>query len=169
MNNHSELTEFEACNNPLDNVEDVLNAHDWTFNRINDDELVVRVAGKSCNYRLFFIWQESMSALQFCCQYDMTVCEQNFAAVREAMMDINENLWMGHFDLPRQTGTPSYRHTCLFRGVEQSAAIERLEDLMDISLALCEKHYPVFSLIADASSMDRQTLDLALMETRGES
>lgn len=158
----------EDIANPLDSVEEILAAHNWTFNRMNDDELIVEVSGKSCNYRLFFIWQSAMNAMQFCCQYDIKIPEDNFPTAAMTLMGINENIWMGHFDLPHDTRAPSFRHTCLFRGVGDSGN-EHLEDMVDIALVQCERYYPVFFLLSTPRRADNDNLALALMETAGES
>lgn len=155
--------------NPLDSVEDVLNANNWVFSRMNSDELMVSVTGKSGQYRLFFIWQEDMQALQFCAQYDLSIAPGNRAPAQEALFSINENLWMGHFDLPRDTGVPTYRYTCLFRGPGRDGTMEMIEDLVDISLAQCERYYPVFTMLSSANDVSGQNLSLALMDTAGES
>ncbi len=155
--------------NPLDHVEEVLAAHDWIFDRMTNDELMVEVAGKSGSYRLFFIWQAEMNAMQFCCQYELYIPKDKHQSAGIALMTINENLWMGHFDLPRDSGVPSFRHTCLFRGLEGVSFAEHIEDMMDISLAQCERYYPVFHLLAAANDANDASLSLALMETAGES
>ncbi len=160
---------LDEVQNPLDHVEEVMTAHNWVFNRMTNDELMVQVAGKSCNYRLFFIWQEDMNAMQFCCQYDMSITAKRYETAGSALMAINENLWMGHFDLPKDSGVPSFRHTCLFRGLSGTSGAEHIEDMMDISLAQCERYYSVFHLLSAANDTDDQSLSLALMETAGES
>ncbi len=165
----TQIDTFSEDLNPLDSVEAVLSANNWEFSRVNSDELMVQVAGKACTYRLFFIWQEDISAMQFCIQYDLTVLADQHMDTREAMMNINETLIMGHFDLPRDTGTPTFRHTSLFRGSSYDAGLERLEDLIDISLTLCEKYFPIFSLLCGTAPMDEKSMSLALMETVGES
>ncbi|MCC6597915.1 MAG: YbjN domain-containing protein [Alphaproteobacteria bacterium] len=159
----------EEASNPLDNVEFVLDAHNWVFNRMNDDELMVNVTGKSGQYRLFFIWQEDMQALQFCAQYDLHITTGNRKSALQALRSMNENLWMGHFDLPDDTGVPTYRYTCLFRGIGQEGITETIEDIVDISLAQCERHYPAFTMLSTANDFSGQSLSLALMDTLGES
>lgn len=166
----AQIEAYEEGLNPLDVVEELLAAHNWAFNRMNNDELMVQVAGKSCDYRLFFLWQEDMSALQFCCQYDLKVEKPSYAAASKAIMAINEELWMGHFDLPKDTGTPSFRHTCLMRGLQAgTASPDHIEDLVDISLVQCERYFHVFQLLSNAQSPDEQNMNLALMETKGHS
>lgn len=161
---------FEDALNPLDNVEQVLCANNWTFNRTEDNEIVLRLTGKCGQYNLFFIWQENMNAMQFCCQYDIAINQPHLERATLALRTINQNLWMGHFDIPPKTGTPTFRHTCLFRGIPRSAGLEQIEDLVDISLAQCERYYPVFSLLANTDPAAKEfDLSFALMEPQGES
>jgi len=155
--------------NPLDNVEDVLSSNNWVFNRMTDEELMVQLTGKSCSYRVFFIWQEDMNALQFCAQYDFTIEDDKTGRVEDTLREVNETLWMGHFDLPKATGIPSYRHTCLMSGVDFENAGTIIEDLVDISLAQCERFYHAFHLLATGQSGNMEHLSLALMDTLGES
>jgi len=165
-------TQFEIIGddiNPLDNVEDILHAHNWSFNRMTDEELIVEVTGKSGNYRLFFIWQEDMSALQLCIQLDLEIMDNNFESAQKAIFAMNESLWMGHFDIPKSNNKPSYRYNCLLRGTARQNSSELIEDMVDIALAQCERHYPLFTLLTSANDVNDQTLSLALMDTAGES
>ena len=155
--------------NPIDRVEDVLSAHNWVFERVNDEELAVQVKGKACSYRLFFIWQEDMNALQFCAQYDMSINNDIRERITKTLANINEDLWMGHFDLPQDTGIPSFRHTCLIRGMSDGAIADMIEDMMDIALVQCERHHAAFQLLSHSGANDDTMISLALMETVGES
>ena len=160
------------ADNPLDHVEDVLTNHNWVFNRMTDEELMVEVSGRSCKYRLLFVWQDDMSALQFCAQYDLNVQSDKMDEAAKAVMGINEALWMGHFEIPSDTRTPAFRQTCLFRGMGGGSHAEKIEDLVDISLAQCERYYAVFYVLANAASndaMDGSDLSLAMMDIAGES
>ena len=165
-----EIENFPAALNPLDSVEEVLGSHNWTFNRTNDDELVVKVSGKFCQYTLFFIWQENMDALQFCAQLDVTVPAENMSKAGSILMNINENIWIGHFDIPQETRVPTFRQTCLLAGTEQISYTRQFEDLVDLSLVQCERYHHVFKMLSDGHMNDNeQNLSLILMETAGES
>lgn len=155
--------------NPLDSVEEILAAHNWAFSRMNDDELMVRVSGRFCEYRLFFLWQEDMSAMQFCCQYDISIDRRYHDSAADALMAINENLWMGHFDLPRESGIPTFRQTCFFTPGSADSSGEQIERLVDLALIQCERYYGVFRLLAKHGLRDDEMFSLALMETAGES
>ncbi len=151
--------------NPLDNIEDILCNNNWTFERLSQDELTVKLEGQFCEYRLYFIWQEELGAMQFCAQYDMHIHSNNMDEAAATLMEINENLWMGHFDIPKRTRKPSYRYTCLMQTTE--GAQDQLENLVDISLTQCEKYFHAFHILADENAPCERQLPLALMETQG--
>jgi hypothetical protein len=170
MQENRDFQDIEDDSNPIDSVEDVLSANNWSFERTQNDELVVEVKGKSSTYRLFFIWQESMNALQFGCHYDIAIDESNLTEANKTIISMNQNLWMGHFDLPQETQTPIFRYTCMLRGAARSSAAELIEDMVDISLVQCERYYPAFHLLANENNAaNTQHMSLALMETVGES
>lgn len=161
-----QLESFESTTNPLDSVEEILSANNWVFNRMNNDELMVQVTGKTCEYRLFFIWQSDMNAMQFCCQYNLAVAPASMEIAARALMKMNENLWMGHFDIPHDTKIPSFRYTCMMRGLNGP---DLIEDLVDISMAQCERYYGAFHLLSVPGTANDENLTLALMDTAGES
>ncbi len=155
--------------NPLDHVEEILSHHNWTYSRMTSDELMLQITGKTCGYSLIFVLQENMSALQFCCQYNLRVNPKNIPAASLALMQMNADLWMGHFEIARETLTPSFRHTSLLRGMGDQGGFDSIQDLVDISLVQCERFLQVFSILAQEETATTETLSLAIMETHGES
>ncbi len=160
---------YDSYENPLDSVEEVLSSNDWSFSRMTEDELMVHVSGRYCAYRIYFIWQENFNAMQFCCQYDLTVSKDNLPIAANALMEINAALWLGYFDLPRENHVPCFRHTTLLRGSSQLSGLDNIGEVVDIALAECERYYPVFHLLSQRVHFDDAKLSLALMDIAGES
>ncbi|HRC26691.1 MAG TPA: YbjN domain-containing protein [Alphaproteobacteria bacterium] len=156
--------------NPIDCVEEITTGHCWTVSRANDDELHVHVTGRRDTYELTFLWQEEYGTLQLYCEYDLTIPEDNFGPAAMALMAMNAGLWVGHFDLPGDTRTPCFRHTCLFRGPVGAVGQGRhIEDLIDIALTECDRYYMAFHLLSAPTCRDGDSLSLALMDIAGES
>lgn len=160
---------FEDVSNPLDSVEEIMYANDWTFDRMTEDELTVQVTGKMGEYKLFFHWEEDYSAMRFICQYDLDIKRSAMDEAARTMTDINSRLWLGHFDFREGTEIPCFRHTTLFRGMTQTSGAEHMEDLVDIAISECERFYPVFDMLSRGASHDPAQLQLALMPAVGES
>lgn len=164
-----EIADFPV--NPLDHVEQVLNDNNWSYDRMNDDQLMVKVTGKSASscYRLFFTWQENMSALLFGCHYDIEINPKNLNSAAMLLLEINSNLWMGHFEIARDTMAPSFRQTCLLRGQSENAGMDNIHDMVDIALGQCERFRHIFEILAQEEVIAPESLTLALMDTQGES
>ena len=81
--------------NPLDIVEEIVTANEWPFDRSSEDEMIVEIAGRWCDYRLYFVWQQEVSAMQFSCQFDMKVPPPRRATVNELLADPRRAAAMG--------------------------------------------------------------------------
>ena len=63
----------ESHFNPLEMIERVISDNDWPFDRTSDREIAVEVAGRWCDYRMFFSWRDDVEALHFTCAYDVRI------------------------------------------------------------------------------------------------
>ena len=99
--------------NPIDIIEDVIHQKKWNFSRAADHELVAEIASHWCAYRLYFTWSENINALSFSITFDIKFPETKLNKAYELLGLINENLWIGHFDITSKNGIPAFRHTLL--------------------------------------------------------
>jgi hypothetical protein len=153
--------------NPIDLVEEIVQANEWAHDRANDAEMVVEVSGRWCEYRMFFLWQQNTSALHFSCGFDMKVPKGRRAPVYELLALANEKLWLGHFDLSAEDNSPAFRHAILLRGVPGASA-EQVEDLVDIALSECERFYPAFQFVVWGGKSPAQAIASAMIDPVGE-
>jgi len=156
-----------GTHNPLDIIEEIVIANEWPFERANEDEMIVEISGKWCDYRMFFVWQTEISAMQFSCQFDMKVPASRRPPVHELLAEINSRMWLGHFDVCTDEHTPMFRHTTLLRGA-RGASVEQLEDLVDIALSECERYYPAFQFVIWGGKSAQEAVDAAILDTVGE-
>ena len=97
--------------NPIDIVEDVIHQKKWNFSRADDHELVAEISSQWCAYRLYFTWSENINALSLSITFDIRFPETKLNKAYELLGLINENLWIGHFDITSRNGIPAFRHT----------------------------------------------------------
>src|SRR3954451_5527955 len=107
----------EPAANPLDIVEEIVAANEWPFDRTSEDELVVEITGKWCDYRLYFMWRDDLSALHFTCAVDARAPPTRRREVHDLLALINEKLWLGHFEVILEEVLPMFRHTVPLRGL----------------------------------------------------
>ena len=79
--------------------------------------MIVEISGRWCDYRLYFLWQEELSALHFSCGFDMKVPKRRRGPFYELLALANERLWLGHFDLAAGDTSPAFRYAVLLRGI----------------------------------------------------
>ena len=153
--------------NPIDLVEEIVQANEWAHDRASDEEMVVEISGRWCDYRLLFVWQREVSALHFSCGFEMKVPKPRRGAVFELLAVVNERLWLGHFDLSPRDASPFFRQGVLLRGAT-GACVEQIEDLVDIAVTECERFYPAFQLVVWGGKAAEEALAAAMIDPLGE-
>src|SRR4030081_52537 len=102
--------------NPVDVVERMAATHDWSFARASEDEVTLVVAGKWTDYQISFTWMGDIEALHLACAFDLKVPQPRRNEVVELVGKVNEQLWIGHFDLWFKDGLVMFRHALLLTG-----------------------------------------------------
>jgi len=153
--------------NPLDIVEQLVEANEWAFDRSSDDELAVEVTGRWCDFHLFFCWREDLHALHFSCLFDSRAPKSKIAEVAQLLALVNERLWLGHFDLSSDDGVTMFRHTVPMRGAP-AASVEMVEDLMDVAIGECERFYPAFQFVLWGGKSAGEAIAASMLDTVGE-
>src|SRR3954465_5379974 len=95
--------------NPLAVVEDIAADNDWSFERSGEDEVTIVSRGDWTDYQLSFTWMAEIEALHLACAFDMKIPNARKAEVQRLIAAINEQLWIGHFDIWTHTGMVMYR------------------------------------------------------------
>ncbi|MET0688901.1 MAG: YbjN domain-containing protein, partial [Methyloceanibacter sp.] len=112
---------YEHFSNPVDMVEHIATVHDWTFERSAPDELTLSVAGAWCDYHISLTWRDDLEALHLACAFECKIGQGRLAEIYRLMALINEQLWLGHFDLWKEDGMLLYRHGLLLAGAHTHA------------------------------------------------
>src|SRR5215472_8534670 len=95
---------------PLDVVEHMAAGNNWPFERSGEDEIALVVAGKWTNYNVSFTWMGDIEALHLACAFDLRVPESRLLDMQQLIAMVNEQLWIGHFDVWTQNGVVMFRH-----------------------------------------------------------
>lgn len=157
---------------PIDMLEHVFDANGWAFERSGDEEISTTVKGGWATYELRALWRDEERVLQLVARADLSVPEERRLAMYETLGLINEQLWLGHFDMWSADGTLLFRHATPLDSVdaddEPDLTIDQAEMLVEAAVDEFERHYPVFQLVMFADKAPREALAAALLETVGE-
>jgi hypothetical protein len=154
-------------NNPVDVVERLASLHEWSFDRAGDDEIAISVRGRWTDYHISFTWMDDIEALHLACAFDLKVPEPRRAQVLELIALINEQLWVGHFDMWVKDGVVMFRHALLLAGGVEVAG-RQCEALLDTALDTSERYFQAFQFVVWAGKSAREALDAAMFDTAGE-
>jgi hypothetical protein len=159
--------ETDRSEHPLDVVERLASLRDWIFDRAETDEMSVSVAGRFADYHVAFTWIEDVEALHVACAFDLKVQDRRRAEILQLISAINEQLWVGHFDLWRGENVVMFRHSLLLTGgVEPTNP--QCETMLRVSVEACERYFQAFQFVMWAGKSAREALDAVLFETEGE-
>lgn len=151
--------------NPVDLVEQVALAHDWPCERTGDDELTLVVAGTWADYQVSLNWRDDLETLHLACAFDFKMPDTRLPEVYRLIAQINEQLWIGHFDLWTQEGLVMFRHGLMLNGT--MATTGQCEALLKAALEACERYYQAFQFVVWAGRESRVALTETMFETEG--
>lgn len=157
---------YERHSNPVDMVEHIALVRDWAFERSTEDELSLSVAGSWSDYHISLNWRDDMEALHMACAIDLKVPEPRLNEVYRLMAMINEQLWIGHFDLWRMEGLLLFRHGLMLNGAEPTA--DQCEALLHTALEACERYFQAFQFVIWAGRDATDALSVVMFETEGQ-
>jgi hypothetical protein len=161
-----ELPQTET-ENPVDQIEKIAAHHQWAFDRDDEDEISISVAGTWSDYNIAFTWLSDIEALHVACAFDLKVPPARRSDALSLISLINEQLWIGHFDIWPQDGVVMFRHSILLTG---GAVLNtrQCEAALSNAVTACERYYQSFQFMVWAGKTGREALETALLETKGE-
>ena len=167
MIDRDELTNGEQEAEPIDMLAAYFEAHEWPFEHVGEDELVARHRGSWTEYEVRAIWRDDDMVLQLLALPDIRVADDKRIAICETIALINEQLWLGHFELWSTTGTLLFRHGALL-GPSGSLTLDQAQLLVESAIDECERFYPVFQFVLWGGKSPAEAMAASLIETHGE-
>jgi hypothetical protein len=157
---------YERVTNPIDLVEQLAASHDWATERTGDDELTLVVGGNWTDYHVSLNWRDDLQALHLACAFDFRVPANRLNEMYRLVAQINEQLWLGHFDLWTQEGLVMFRHALLLNGSVVSP--HQCEAMLKAALEACERYYQAFQFVVWAGKESREALVSTMFQTEGQ-
>jgi len=156
----------DRISNPLDLVEQIAAGNDWTCDRASDDELTLMVAGQWTDYHVSLNWRDDLEALHIAQAFDARIPDARLPEVYRLIAQINEQLWLGHFDVWTREGLIMFRQGLMLNGA--LATTDQCEALLRAAFEACERYYQAFQFVVWAGKDSRQALASTMFETEGQ-
>ena len=152
-------------NSPIDLIEQIANGNDWATERSSDDEITLIVACQWTDYNVSLNWRGDLETLHIACAFDAKIPDNRQNEVYRLVAQINEQLWLGHFDVWIQEGLIMFRHGLMLNGA--LATTGQCEALLRAALEACERYYQAFQFVVWAGKESREALASSMFETEG--
>jgi hypothetical protein len=154
---------------PIDILETWLSSHGWAHERVGEEEIVAGCDGSWGQYELRGIWREDDQVLQFLAFPDIRIMPAQHHVIYETIGLINEQLWLGHFELWAGNGSLVFRHAALLDGQDEPTLNNDQADLLiDTAVGELDRFYPVFQFVLWGGKTPVEALAAAMVETQGE-
>jgi hypothetical protein len=154
---------------PIDMLERYFGVHGWRCERHGDEEIIAAIEGSWTRYQLRALWREEDQVLQLVGLLDLKSTEAKRPAIYETLSLINEQLWLGHFEMWSGDGSLLFRHAALVDGDDDARmTFAQAEMLVEAAIDECERYYPVFNFVLESDQRPRDALAAALIDTHGE-
>lgn len=163
------LLEFEPDRvvHPVDIIEHIASINDWTFERQDADEISISVRGAWSDYHVSFNWMEEMESLHIAAAFDLKVPDARKGEVKQLIALVNEQMWIGHFDVWSRDGVVLFRNSHLLSGGAEVTP-QQCQALLRSATDACDTYYQAFQFVVWAGKNAADALSSVMFETVGE-
>ncbi|MEQ5787268.1 YbjN domain-containing protein [Erythrobacter sp. NFXS35] len=152
---------------PVEMLAALFEARGWPCELVSDDEMSGEVQGSWANYQLRAIWRAEDRVLQFLCLPDIRVTEDKRASAYELLCLVNEQMWLGHFDIWSSGDVLLYRHGALL-SEDGRLTLDMAQALVECAIDECDRFYPAFQFVLWGDKSPRAALEAAMVDAAGE-
>ncbi|MEQ1754585.1 MAG: YbjN domain-containing protein [Micropepsaceae bacterium] len=154
-----------SSDNPLDLVEQLASQNEWNFDRAGEDEMHISFPGQSEDHHLAFSWRGNVETLQLSAQLEVKVPKAKRPEIATLINMINEQLWLGHFEMWPDSGQITYRHGLLLRNAMGTP--EQCEGMIDAALEACDRYYSAFQFVIWAGKSAAEAAAAVVYQCQG--
>ena len=159
--------ELDRTIHPVDIIEHIAAISDWSFERQDADEISISVKGGWSDYHVSFNWMEEMESLHLACAFDLKVPEARRGEIKQLISLINEQLWIGHFDIWSKEGVVLFRNSHLLSGGAEVSP-QQCEALLRSATESCDLYYQAFQFVVWAGKSAADALAEVMFEAVGQ-
>lgn len=156
---------FDAAD-PIDITQTLAEAHDWEFDRIDDDQIAIAVEGRWSSYQITLAASERDETLRLVATFDLDPGDARLGPLLELMNLVNDACWAGAFTWWSEEKMIVWRYGLVLAG-EQQAAPEQIDTMISVAVTACERFYPAFQLVGWGDTAPLEAMRLAIVEGYG--
>ncbi|WBY17635.1 YbjN domain-containing protein [Erythrobacteraceae bacterium WH01K] len=152
---------------PVDMLAALFEARGWTAQRVSEDELSGEIQGSWTKYQIRCIWRREDKVLQLICLPEIRVADDKRPGALDLLARVNEQMWLGHFDIWSQGGMLIYRHGALL-GDDGLLSVSQAQAVVETAIEECDRFYPAFQFVLWGDKEPGDALRAAMVDAAGE-
>jgi len=152
---------------PVEMLIQLFEARGWPCEFVSDEEISGEIQGSWANYQVRAIWRSDDHVLQLICLPDVRVPQAKRRDIYELLALVNEQMWLGHFDIWSNGGVLLYRHG-LMLGDDGLLSLGQAQALVEAAVSECDRFYPAFQFALWGDKSPKDALAAALVDAAGE-
>ena len=151
---------------PIDIVEHIAEHHDWSFDRLGDDQIAMAVEGQWRTYSITLAWSDYDETLRLVCSFEMEPPEEKLSALHAALNAVNDQCWAGAFTFWAEQKLMIYRYGLVLAG-GQMASPDQVDTMIRAAVLSAERFYPAFQLVVWGERSVEDAMQVAIAEAYG--
>jgi hypothetical protein len=160
--------EVVTIEDPIDLAEAILGQDSrFVVERSDGGDLSFTFKAAWCSVTAFLGWREELPAVLLTVAFDLNAPNTRMAEAARLIAMINENLWLGHFDLWSEDGSIVFRHSIPMVGRLELTPGE-IQALLAATLDAADRFYPAFDFFLRCGRSPEEAIEAAMFETAGE-
>ncbi len=159
--------EAEAGSAPMDMLAALFEAREWKCEVHSAEEISGEVKGSWATYQLRCVWRAEDNVLQVLCLPDIRIAKDKRAPATDLLAMVNEQIWLGHFDIWSDGGVLLYRHAAMLAD-DGLLSLAQAQAIVETSIDECDRFYPAFQFVLWGDKSPRDALTSAMVDAAGE-
>ena len=152
---------------PMDVLAALFDARGWALDTHADEELGGEIQGAWVKYQVRAVLRPEDGVLQLICLPDIRVGKERLPCAYELLGLVNEQVWLGHFDIWSQGRVLVYRHGALLAD-DGMLSVAQAQALIENAVDECDRFYPAFQFVLWGNKSPADALEAAMIDAAGE-
>lgn len=160
--------DYSGSADPMDTVENVILSDDrFSAERAEDGDVHFTFKSAWGETAGYFSFRPELPALLFTLGFDLQAAASRRDEAIKLASQINENLWLGHFDVWADDGTIIFRHAMPMIGRDE-ISIGEVQAMLAAAMDAAERFQPAFHFVILGGMAAEGAAQAAFFETAGE-
>lgn len=151
---------------PIDIVEHIAEHHEWTFDRIADDQIAMAIEGQWKTYSITLAWSGYEEMLKMVCSFEMEPPSDRMPQLFEVLNAVNDQCWAGGFTYWTEQNMMIYRYGLVLAG-GHVASPDQIDTMINAAIMSAERFYPAIQLATWGGRSVEDAMQVAIAQAYG--